>query len=141
MITIAGISIALTMGISKDFIKKQKCVHFVGVTGAGGYAFKVPCTAVRVAATDIPATHIYVPFELIEGTNTYKFVNKTKYLIGTDILRNYHLSLTFSAEYGSGNVKDSILSLIPHGLVLPDLKDTEYSLTQIAPNAEELTIT
>jgi len=139
MVTFVGITIALAMGIDKALIKKQKCVKIQGVTGARGYAFKVPCNFIKIEHKTVAIKYIYVPFEFIEGKRTYRFVNKTKYLIGTDVLRNYNLSVMFSGERGSGNVNNSVLNLQAHGLSLPPLRDTEYSLSQLVPQIDEIT--
>ena len=139
MVTFVGITIALAMGIDKALIKKQKCVKIQGVKGVGGYAFKVPCNFIKIEHKTISIKYIYVPFEFVEGKRTYRFVNKTKYLIGTDVLRNYNLSVIFKGEPGSSNVIKSVLNLQAHGLSLPPLRDTEYSLSQLIPQIDEIT--
>ena len=137
-VSLIGVDIAVELGLSIDFIKKQRCIRYVGVVEESkGYAFKVPCTSLPLGSTSIPVSEIYIPFTFIEKTR-YRFISEDRFLIGTDILNNYNLNVVFSNNQVSKDVDSVRLELLPHGLNLPKKRSLDYTLGQMVKTVDEV---
>jgi hypothetical protein len=133
------VNLAVELGISVDYIKKQKCVRFIGaVESIKGYAFKVPCSSLPIGDTTVPVSAIYVPFEFLDDKTKYRFVSKGRFLVGTDILNNYNMSVTFNNELSGLAVISVYLEMTPHHFKLPQSPSQLYTLGQLAKIVDEL---
>jgi len=139
-ITLIGVDIAVKLGFTVDFIKKQKCVRYIGVVEESkGYAFKVPCASIPLGNTTIPISEIYVPFTFIDKTK-YRFISEDRFLVGTDILNNYNLRVAFNDEPACKTADSAHLELLPHGLKLPKRHSPDYTLGQMAKTVGEVLV-
>jgi len=136
--TLIGLNIALKIGLSVDFIKKQKCVKFiVAVEGSKGYAFKVPCSSIPLGNTTIPSKEVCVPFTFIDNRN-YSFVTKDRFLIGTNVLNDYNMNTVFNKDSSGSFVKTVHLKLTPHNCMVLQPQSQEYTLIQLANTITEV---
>jgi len=139
-ISLIGVDIAIELGLPIDFIKKQKCVRYIGVVEESkGYAFKVPCDSLPLGNMEIPIKEIYVPFAFIDKTK-YIFISEDRFLVGTDILNNYNLSVKFDNHSGNKAVSSVYLELLPHMLALPKRHSPDYTLNQMVKTVGEVLI-
>ena len=137
-ITLIGIDVAVELGLTVDFIKKQKCVRYIGVVEESkGFAFKVPCTSLPLGNKIIPISEIYVPFTFIDK-NKYRFISEDRFLIGTDILNNYNLNIIFNNVTRYNAVNSVCLELRSHGYKLPKRRSPSYTLNQMAKTVNEV---
>ena len=117
-ITLIGFDIAIELGISIDFIKKQKCIRYIGVVDENkGYAFKVPCSSLPLGNMNIPVSEIYIPFAFINASK-YRFISEDRFLIGTDVLNNYNQKIVFNNKTDDNKVDTVYLELQPHSFIL-----------------------
>ena len=149
--TLIGVNYAEQLGITRDFIAKQTCVSFRGVSGKlEGYAFQVPCTLLPLGDEKLPVSFVYVPYEyaveniekdgkVVEKKIKYRFVTTDKYLIGTDVIDNYNVQVAFKCALRGKTVTSAQLELTPHGLRLPKRTIRTYSLSKLAPQVDEIT--
>jgi hypothetical protein len=143
-LTLVGIHNARSLGISTAFTSKQPCARYSGVSGkSDGYAFKVPCSSLPVGDAELPCSFVYIPFEYIvdkkEKKLRYKYITPQKYLIGTDILNGYDVSVKFKKDKKDNSVESVELELAGHGLALPikpAKKDTTFAM--YAPKVDEI---
>jgi len=148
--TLIGINYVEQFGITRNFIAKQACVSFRGVSGKlEGYAFQVPCTLFPLGDSKLPISFVYVPYDyviedtekdgkVIEKKVKYRFVTTDKYLIGTDVMDNYNMQIIFNGSSMSKTVTSALLKLTPHGLLLPKRTIRTYALSTLAPQVDEV---
>jgi len=135
-VTLIGKKVADQFGLSTDFIISQPCIKFLGVFDkTQGYAFKVPCGFLPLGDNKLPISKIFVPFEFTHEESTYRFTTTDKYLIGTDVLNNYNCTIIFTGGLTGKVVKSTVLKLDPHGLLIPDVHQKEYTIEQLAKEA------
>jgi hypothetical protein len=142
-LTLVGIDNAKILGINMTFTSKQPCVRYFGVgSKSDGYAFKVACDSLPIGSTTLPCSFVYVPFEYVVGAKDkklrYRFITKYKYLIGTDILNEYDMSVQFTKATIGNSVKSVQLELTKHGFSLSKSTRKDYSFYQLAPKADEV---
>jgi hypothetical protein len=143
-LTLVGIHNARALGISTAFTSKQPCARYSGVSGkSDGYAFKVPCSSLPVGDAELPCSFVYIPFEYIVDKKKkklrYKYITPQKYLIGTDILNGYDVSVKFKKDKKDNSVESVELELAGHGLALPikpAKKDSTFAM--YAPKVDEI---
>jgi hypothetical protein len=142
-LTLVGIHNARALGISTAFTSKQPCMRYSGVSGkSDGYAFKVSCSSLPVGDAELPCSFVYIPFEYIvdkkEKKVKYKYITPQKYLIGTDILNGYDVSVKFKKASASNNVESVSLKLTEHGFNLSTATRKEQTFYQLAPKVDEI---
>jgi hypothetical protein len=143
-LTLVGIDNAIALGIDLSFTGKQPCVRYSGVSEKlDGYAFKVPYGPLPLGGERLRSEFIYIPFEYAVDKAgkklKYRFVTPNKYLVGTDILNNYNVSVRFKRAMFSDNVKSVRLKLKKHGLPFPPMPARkEYTFSQLAPKLDEV---
>jgi hypothetical protein len=136
--TLIGLNIALKIGLTADFIKKQKCVRFIGaVEGSKGYAFKVPCSSLPLGNSTIPTKEICVPFAFVDNKR-YRFVSEDRFLIGTNILNDYNMNVIFNSDSSGSSIKTAYLVLAPHKYIVPQNRRQEYTLSQLAKTIDNV---
>jgi len=137
-ITLVGIDIAVELGLTSDFIKKQRCIKYVGVVEElKGYAFKVPCSSLPLGNEAIPVSEIYVPFTFVDKIK-YRFVSTDRFLIGTDILNKYNLNVNFNNNATNKEITTAFFEMQPHSLKLPKRRSSDYTLNQLAKTIGEV---
>jgi hypothetical protein len=143
-LTLIGIDNARTIGLNTIVTTDQPCVRFSGVSGkADGCAFQIPCKSLPFGNTKLPCSFVYVPFEYIvdkkENKLRFRYITHDKFLVGTDILNNYDISVIFNKSLFGNNVESAQLELKTHDLRLPSPKlGKGFTFTSLAPRFEEI---
>jgi hypothetical protein len=143
-LTLVGIDNARELGVDLSFTSKQPCVRYSGVSEkADGYAFRVPCGSIPLGGERLRCDFIHIPFEYAVDKAgrklKYRFVTPNKYLVGTDVLNNYSVSVRFKGSLFGDSVKSVKLKLKEHGLSLPmPPVGKGYTFSQLAPKLDEV---
>jgi hypothetical protein len=143
-LTLVGIDNARELGVDLSFTGNQPCVRFSGVSEkSDGYAFKVPCGSIPLGNERLRCGFIHIPFEYAVDKAgkklKYRFVTPNKYLVGTDVLNSYNVSVRFKKAIFGDNVKSVRLKLKKHGLSFPPKPARkEYTFSQLAPKLDEV---
>jgi hypothetical protein len=108
-----------------------------------GYAFKVPLASLPLGNTELPCSYVYIPFEYVRNAKEkklkYKFITSDKYLIGTDILNDYNMSVQFCESSHSNRVESVSLELTKHAFALPPISTRkEYTFYGLAAMVDDI---
>jgi len=141
-LTLIGAYNARLLGLDMSFSYGHPCINYSGVSGkADCFAFKVACKSLPVGGMRLPCEFVYIPFDYViaDGKVSYKFITPNKYLVGTNILNHYKMSVSFVKDTNANAVKAVKVELVKHGLQLPETDNrTENAFAQLAHKSREV---
>ena len=118
-LTIVGSRVLKSFGVELKSAIEYPYIEYEGVTGDIGKAFQVPIPNFMLGVQTFGELTVYVPFIVKEGKAT--LVNLNKFLVGTDFLSRYNLSMTHSKKLLG---IERLLGFEEHGIELPKVVAT-----------------
>jgi len=143
-LTLIGVNIAALLGITEDYVISCSHVEYFDVSNATKHrAFRVPLGNIELpfGRKSFCISNIFIPFRVLtheeisrldkttRSNNKQKveFILRDKFLVGTDLLRQFQLHLTFEQELANGGKTTQWLELNEHKLPIPRISFREYS--------------